>query len=88
MENASKSRKTFTIGFGGPILSGVIVAARAAVGTTPMEEWSVLSWFLMTLPITLPAILVGAFLLFCAIVYVALKAYQAAASLFSGRKWK
>ena len=52
------SGKSFSIGCGssGPILSAAIILARAICGSAPMEEWSVLSWFLMTIPATIPLI--------------------------------
>ena len=64
---SEERKKNITIGCGiwGTVLSAVIIASRAACGSTPMEEWSVWSWFLMTLPVTAPAIVAAvAFLLF------------------------
>ena len=40
------------------VLSSVIILCRAMQpGATPMEEWSVLSWILMTFPVTWPLFL-------------------------------
>ena len=67
-----ETRKSITIGCGvwGPILSAVIIAARAACGSAPMEEWSVWSWFLMTLPVTVPFVAFVAVLAFCGAAYL------------------
>ena len=82
MENDKPTRKTISFGCGGPVLTGVIVAARACTSNLPMEEWSVLSWFLMTLPITLIPAVMGLFLLGCSLVYVLIRAYETVASWF------
>lgn len=75
-------KKTISFGCGGPVLTAVIIAARACTSNLPMEEWSILSWFLMTLPITLPPIVLGLFLLGCALTYVSLKGVETVARWF------
>lgn len=67
-----EDRKSITIGCGiwGPVLSAVIIAARAVCGSVPMEEWSVRSWILMTLPMTFPFVLFVAVSAFCAGAYL------------------
>lgn len=64
--------KTITVGCGiwGPVLSAMIIAARAVCGSVPMEEWSVWSWFLMTLPITIPFVAFLSVCIFCAGAYL------------------
>lgn len=39
------------------LLTAVIVGFRAATSPYYMEEWSVWSWFLMTLPVTFPFVI-------------------------------
>lgn len=58
-----QKRKSISIGCGiwGPILSAVIIASRAVCGSVPMEEWSFLSWILMTLPMTFPLAIFAGF---------------------------
>ena len=65
-------KKSITVGCGvwGPLLSAVIIAARALCGSLPMEEWSVWSWFLMTLPMTIPFVVFFAICVFCAGAYL------------------
>ena len=72
MEHKTKKDTSFTLGCfsGGPALSGAIILARALCGSSPMEEWSVLSWILMTLPVTIPIVLGLGFLALWAIAAV------------------
>lgn len=59
-ENVKKSTK-FTLGcptWSGTILSIAIIAIRAfQPNATPIETWSVLSWFLMLLPTYAPFVI-------------------------------
>lgn len=55
----NQNRTVFSFGTGlcGVLLTIAIIAIRAfQPGAEPMCEWSAWSWFLMTLPVTLPII--------------------------------
>lgn len=83
MEYDNTNRK-ITVGCGvwGPVLSAVIVAARAVCGNVPMEEWSCMSWFWMTLPVTAPFVVFVAVAVSCAALYLSLKAVEWISGLF------
>ena len=56
-EKTKLNNVTISMGKYGVILTIAIIAIRAfQVGAEPMSQWSVWSWFLMTLPITFPMI--------------------------------
>lgn len=74
---------SFGCGTAGPVLSAAIILARAMCGSVPMEEWSAWSWFLMTLPATIPAFaVVLGFLL-----WLAGHAIERNSSLRGGKAW-
>jgi hypothetical protein len=57
MENEEKRARSLTIssGLAESILTAAIVAVRAfQPNAVPMEDWSFVSWILMTLPVTWP----------------------------------
>lgn len=59
MEENNQNRTVFSFGTGlcGVLLTVAIIAIRAfQPGAEPMYMWSAWSWFLMTLPVTLPFI--------------------------------
>ena len=59
MEENNQNRTVFSFSTGlcGVLLSVAIIAIRAfQPGAEPMSQWSVWSWFLITLPVTLPFI--------------------------------
>lgn len=59
MEEKNKNGTVFSFGTGlcGVLLTVAIIAIRAfQPGAEPMSQWSAWSWFLMTLPVTLPFI--------------------------------
>jgi hypothetical protein len=56
-EKTKLNNVTISMGKYGVILTIAIIAIRAfQFGAEPMSQWSVWSWFLMTLPVTLPMI--------------------------------
>ena len=60
MEGQKKDNSMLTVSTGlcGVLLTIAIIAIRAfQPGAEPMSQWSAWSWFLMTLPVTLPLIL-------------------------------
>ena len=60
MEEQKKDNSMLTVSTGlcGVLLTIAIIAIRAfQPGAEPMSQWSAWSWFLMTLPVTLPLIL-------------------------------
>lgn len=59
MEREKTNNVTISMGGYGVILTIAIIAIRAfQFGAEPMSQWSIWSWVLMTLPITVPMICV------------------------------
>ena len=64
MENNRRSLFTLKTGWFCCLLTAVIVAARAfQPNAQPMSDWSWWSWLLMTLPVTMPLVLIVAWLM-------------------------
>lgn len=58
-EKTKLNNVTISMGGWGVILTIAIIAIRAfQFGAEPMSQWSIWSWVLMTLPITVPMICV------------------------------
>ena len=63
MENNRRSLFTFKVGWFCYLLTAAIVAARAfQPNAQPMCDWSWWSWLLMTLPVTMPVVLMAVWL--------------------------
>lgn len=54
MEKGTVSFPVATPPWGWPAFLTIVLARASQPGSLPMEEWSFLSWLLMSLPVTLP----------------------------------
>lgn len=73
-----KNNRTLKAGWSCFLLTAVIVAARAfQPNAQPMCDWSWWSWLLMTLPVTMPIVLMAVWL----VLYAAIKVLAAALSI-------